>query len=158
MTLWLAMLVIVQRMPDLISTRHPSRDTLQILCPPQTPDFLAISPLGLRLMSKRPFYLLAIMFFLASLLTGIAAQTKASKAAKFAAIATVADNDDDRLVFRNLSRVYAAEFGPLMTTSLVVLAAGVVAWIVSSRRRESGMQSIPLLLMIFAVFIQLLMV
>jgi hypothetical protein len=109
-------------------------------------------------MSKRPFYLLAIMFFLASLLTGIAAQTKASKAAKFAAIATVADNDDDRLVFRNLSRVYAAEFGPLMTTSLVVLAAGVVAWIVSSRRRESGMQSIPLLLMIFAVFIQLLMV
>lgn len=128
------------------------------MCPVQTLIFLATSPLELALMSKRPFYLLAIVCFVLSLLTGIAAQTKASNAAKFAAIATVADNDDDRLVFRNLSRVYAAEFGPLMTTSLVVLAAGVVAWIVSNRRRESGMQSIPLVMLTFAICIQLLMV
>jgi hypothetical protein len=109
-------------------------------------------------MSKRPFYLLAIMFFLASLLTGIAAQTKAAQAARFAAVASSVDDDDDRLVFRSLSRRFLAEYREVAITSLAVLAAGVVAWIVSSRRRESGLQSIPLLLMIFAVFSQLLMV
>lgn len=158
MTLWLTILVIVQRMPDLISTRHSSRGTLQILCPAQMPDFLATSPLGLPLMSNRPFYLLAIMFFLASLLTGIAAQTKAAQVAKFAAVASSVDGDDDRLVFRRLSRRFLADYREVAITSLAVLVAGVVAWIVSCRRRESGLQSIPLLLMIFAVFIQFLMV
>lgn len=151
-------LVIVQRLCDMLSTSHFSKRTFQIVCPVRTLISLAIIPLEFPLMSKRPFYLLAIVCFLVSLLTSIEAQTKASQAARFAAIAASSDNDDDRLAFRSLSRRSLAGFSQIMTTSLAVLVAGVITWIISSRRRESGLQSIPLLLMIFAVFIQLQMV
>ena len=109
-------------------------------------------------MTKRPFYLLTLMLFVVSLLMGIAAQTSASRAAKFAAIATAANDEEDRQVFRTLSRIYATEFGPLMTTSLAILACGVAAWIFSRRRRESGLQSVPLVLMIVTFIVQLLLV
>jgi hypothetical protein len=109
-------------------------------------------------MSKRPFYLLAIVCFLVSMLTGIAAQTKAAQAAKFAAIAASSDRDDDQLVFLNLSKRSLAEYRDVAITSLGILAGGVVAWLLSRRRRESGRQDVPLVLMVIAVVIQLLLV
>lgn len=138
--LWLVKLVIVQRMPDMNSTRHFSKYTFPITCPVQTSNSLAISPLELRLMSKQPFYLLAIVCFVLSLLTGIAAQTKASQAAKFAAIAASADGDDDRLVFLNLSRRFLAEYHEVAITSLAILAGGSVAWFLSARNTKHRRQ------------------
>ncbi len=156
--LWLVKLVIVQRLRDMLSTRHFSKRTFQIMCPVQTLIFLAIILLEFLLMSKRPFYLLAIVCFLVSLLTGIAAQTKAAQAAKFAAIAASSDSDDDQLVFLNLSKRSFAEYRDVAITSLGILAGGVVAWFLSRRRRESGRQGVPLVLMVIAVVIQLLLV
>lgn len=156
--LWLVKLIIVQRMPDKNSTRHSSRCTFPIMCPVQTLILLATSPLELPLMSKLPFYLLAIVCFVLSLLTGIAAQTKAARAAKFAAIAASSDSDDDQLVFLILSRRFLAEYNEVAITSLAILAAGAVAWFLSRRRRESGRQAILLVLMAMAVVIQLLLV
>ncbi len=109
-------------------------------------------------MPKRPLYLLASMLFLASLLTGIAAQTSASKAAKFAALAASVNGDEDRQLFLTLSRFNRAEHSSIATTSLAVFVGGVTAWILSRRRRECGLQSVPLVLAFLAVVIQLLLV
>lgn len=108
-------------------------------------------------MTKRPLYLLTSALFLVSLLTGIAAQASASRAARFAALAASVDGDDDRQLFRNLSRFYLAEHDSIATTSLAVFVVGVTAWILSRRRRENGRQSVPLVLAMLAVFTSLLL-
>jgi hypothetical protein len=109
--------------------------------------------LGATAMTKRPFYLLASMLLLASLLTGLSAQTMAFRVARFAAIATSVDGDEDRLVLRLLSLRALAEH-----RSLAILVCGATAWILSRRRREGGLQSVPLVLTIFTVVIQFLLV
>lgn len=108
-------------------------------------------------MSNRRFYLLASVLFLVSLALSTWAQSKASQAARFAAISAAAD-EEDREVYRNLSRLYAAEFSQSIRMSVAFLATGVVAWTVSNRRREPGLQSIPLVLMIVTIVIHLLLV
>jgi hypothetical protein len=114
--------------------------------------------LGATAMTKRPFYLLASMLLLASLLTGLSAQTMAFRVARFAAIATSVDGDEDRLVLRLLSLRALAEHRSLAITSLAILVCGATAWILSRRRREGGLQSVPLVLTIFTVVIQFLLV
>jgi hypothetical protein len=82
----------------------------------------------------------------------------ASRAAKFAAIATSEDGDEDRLVLRLLSLRALGEHRSLATTSLAVFVCGAAAWIFSRRRKEGGLQSVPLVLMIFTVVIWFLLV
>ena len=108
-------------------------------------------------MTKRPLYLLTSVLFLVSLLTGIAAQASASRAARFAALVASVNDDEDRQVFRNLSRFYLVEHRSIATTSLAVFVGGVMTWMLSRRRKESGRQSVPLVLAILAVFTSLLL-
>lgn len=156
-TLWLVMPLTVYRVSRLTSTTRPTKGTISNIVSGPCFVFRFQKSDWQDTMSNRPFYLLASALFLASLATSILAQSKASQAARFAAISAAADKEDHE-VFRNLSRLYAAEFGQIMTTSVAFLATGVVAWTVSNRRREPGLQGVPLILMMVTVVIDLSLV
>lgn len=109
-------------------------------------------------MRKRPLYLLAVLLLIVANGIDLMAKRFAGDAAVYAARATAAELDDDRQQLRKESRQSLSQHHQIATLGLGVLLAGVFLWIGSGLRKEPGIQSIPLVLMISAVIFQLLLV
>ena len=109
-------------------------------------------------MRKRPLYLLALLLAIAAILTGIAAKRCAALAATAAARATAAEHDEDRISARNEAKFYVREHDRVSRGALGALFVGFALWLWSLHRGESGRQSVPLVLLLSAVIIQLLLV
>lgn len=109
-------------------------------------------------MRQRPLYLITILFLIVANSAGLLALSTASRAALSTARATAAVQDEDHREVFNESRQLVGQHGRIATFTFGAFLFSVISWIGSGLRREPGLQSIPLVLMILAVFAQLIQV
>jgi hypothetical protein len=109
-------------------------------------------------MRTSPFYLLTCALALVAVVVTGASKAAAARAAISMAQAVAADSPEDREALHAVAHSYAAQSGGLGETAAVVFLLALGAWVWSLRRRERGLQSIPLLLLCLAGLLQLLMV
>lgn len=109
-------------------------------------------------MRKRSLYLTTVLFLIVANGAGILAQHSAGHAAMSAARATVTEQEEARRKLRDESRRSVDQYRRIAPFAFVFTLAGAFSWIGSGIRKEPGLQSIPLVLMITAVIVQLLLV
>lgn len=109
-------------------------------------------------MRTRPFYLLACALAVAAILLEGAAKQHAVRAARAAAYAAQSQASTEREMLQSVARVDASEYGHFSGVAAISLILGLGAWASSLWRRERGLQSIPLALLVFAVLLRFLMV
>ena len=108
-------------------------------------------------MTTRPFYLLACVLALAAGIVSAISKMDATQAATAAARAAPSSTPD-RQSLQSISHTFAQQSDRLSVVAVVVFTVAVGLWICSLRRQEQGLQSIPLLLLLFAGILQLLFV
>ena len=109
-------------------------------------------------MRQRPLYLITILFLIVANSAGLLALSTASRAALSTARATAAELDHDHREVFNESRQLVGQHGQIAAFAFGAFLFSIISWTGSGLRREPGLQSIPLVLMILAVFTQLIQV
>jgi hypothetical protein len=109
-------------------------------------------------MRSRPFYVVTCALAVAAVVLTGASKVVAGRVATSAARATEAHTGEEREALRAAAHVYAARSDLLWGVAAVAFVSAIVGWGCSLWRREGGLQSVPLVLLIFAGLLQLLMV
>ncbi len=109
-------------------------------------------------MRTRPFYLLTCVLAIAAVVVSGASKEYAGRAARAAARAAASDSPEEREALQSAAHLAADQSGGLSIAAAAALVLAIGTWVCSLWRREGGLQSVPLLLLVVAVLIQLLMV
>lgn len=109
-------------------------------------------------MRTRPFYLVACAFAVAAILFDGAAKQYAGRAARTAAHAAQSQSPEERGDLQSVAHLDAVESDRFSDVAAIALVLGLGAWVGSLWRREPGLQSVPLVLLAFAVLLRLLRV
>lgn len=109
-------------------------------------------------MRTHPFYLLTCALAVVAGLVAVASKVDAGRAARAAAKAVASHSPEEREALHSVAHWYAGQSDRLSRVAAVVFVLAVGGWACSLRRREHGLQSVPLLLLVLAVLLQLLMV
>lgn len=108
-------------------------------------------------MRDRPLYVLACTFAgITCVLTSVA-QHSASRAAAAAAQAMASQSAEARASLLVMAQRGAMQADSLSIAALTVFVAAVCVWLGSLYRHETGLQSVPLLLLSIAAVLQLLL-
>jgi hypothetical protein len=106
----------------------------------------------------RPFYLLACVLAIVAVVVSGVSKKYAGRAAMAAAQAAGAHSPEEREALHSAAHLAADQSDRLSSTAAAASVLAMGAWVCSLWRREGGLQSVPLLLVVVAILLQLLMV
>lgn len=109
-------------------------------------------------MHAHPFYLLTCALAVAAIALDCAAKLDAGRAMRLAGRGASGHAPQQREALLADAHVYVSRSDYLSVASAIVLVSALGAWGCSLWRRERGLQRLPLVLFVLAVFFQFLMV
>jgi hypothetical protein len=106
----------------------------------------------------RPFYLLTCVLAIVAVVVSGVSKEYAGRAAMATAHAAASHLPEEREALHSAAHLAADQSGRLSTVAAAAFAVAIGAWVCSLWRREGGLQSVPLALLVLAVLMQMLAV